>query len=77
MSVGGLLSLGNLVYKFWEPRRGVNRDTMERLLNWLALKFWAIFGEILIILAKSEYRVDELVRRVFHLWVVGVGCKIG
>ena len=49
---------------------GVNRATMEREWKWSASEFWAILGETLNV-------CSELVRKVVHLWVVGVGYKIG
>ena len=49
---------------------------MKLMLKRLAPKFWAILGEILIVLTESKGSIGELVRKVVHIWVVGEGCKI-
>ena len=68
-----LLALGKLhkvfSISFEKFGRGVNRVVTEWEWKWLTPEFWETFGEILNI-------CGELVRKIVHLWVVGMGCKI-
>ena len=44
---------------------------MERVLNWLAPKFWVEFGGKVIVLTNFDGNVGEVVRRFVQIWGSG------